>query len=71
MQGQVFAIIALILMMVEPLQAIQLTTTTVVGNLLFEQSAMYVVALLVLVMSLMIWFAFTYLPLSIHNKLPS
>jgi hypothetical protein len=54
MQGQVFAIIALILMMVEPLQAIQLTTTTVVGNLLFEQSAMYVVALLVLVMSLMI-----------------
>lgn len=35
MQGKLFAIIALVLMMLEPLQGIQLTSTTVVGNLLF------------------------------------
>ena len=54
MQKQLLTIIALVLMMAEPLQAIQLTTTTVVGNILFEQSAMYVLALLMLVIALMI-----------------
>jgi len=33
-------------------QAIELTTSTVVGNLLFEQSAMYVLALMMLVVAL-------------------
>lgn len=56
MQGQLFAVIALVLMMLEPLQAIQLTSNTVVGNLLFEQSAVYAVALIMLVIALMIWF---------------
>lgn len=54
MQGQLFAVIALVLMMLEPLQAIQLTSNTVVGNLLFEQSAVYAVALIMLVIALMI-----------------
>ena len=37
MEGKLFAVIALVLMMIEPLQGIQLTTQSVVGNLLFEQ----------------------------------
>lgn len=49
MQGKLLAVIALILMMLEPLQGIQLTSQTVVGNLLFEQSTVYVLALLMLI----------------------
>jgi len=49
MQGKLLAIIALVLMMLEPLQGIQLTSQTVVGNLLFEQSTVYVLALLMLI----------------------
>jgi hypothetical protein len=49
MEGKLFAVIALVLMMIEPLQGIQLTTQSVVGNLLFEQSTVYVLALIMLI----------------------
>lgn len=52
MQRKLLAVIALILMMLEPLQGIQLTSQTVVGNLLFEQSTVYVLALLMLIAAL-------------------
>lgn len=53
MQGKLFAVIALVMMMIESShQAIQLTTTSVVGNILFEQSTVYVLALLMLVAAL-------------------
>lgn len=55
MEGKLLAVIALVLMMIEPLQGIQLTTQTVVGNLLFEQSTVYVLALLMLIAALVIW----------------
>lgn len=54
MEGKLLAVIALVLMMIEPLQGIQLTTQTVVGNLLFEQSTVYVMALLMLIAALVI-----------------
>ena len=54
MEGKLLAVIALVLMMIEPLQGIQLTTQTVVGNLLFEQSTVYVLALLMLIAALVI-----------------
>lgn len=49
MQGKLLAVIALIFMMLEPMQTIQLTSQTVVGNLLFEQSTLYALALLMLI----------------------
>ena len=49
MEGKLFAVIALVLMMIEPLQGIQLTTQSVAGNLLFEQSTVYVLALIMLI----------------------
>lgn len=55
MQGKLLAIIALVLMMLEPLQGIQLTSQTVVGNLLFEQSTVYVLALLMLIAAFVMW----------------
>jgi hypothetical protein len=45
-------VIALILMMLEPLQGIQLTTQTVVGNLLYEQTTVYALAILMLIAAL-------------------
>jgi hypothetical protein len=53
MQGKLLAVIALVLMMLEPLQGIQLTTQTVVGNILFEQSTVYVLALLMLIAAML------------------
>lgn len=53
MQGKLFALIALVLMMIEPsTQGIQLTTRTVVGNVLFEQYTAYALALLMLIVAL-------------------
>lgn len=54
MQGKLFAIIALVLMMIEPLQSIQLTTSSVAGNVLFEYTSVYALALLMLIVALMI-----------------
>lgn len=55
MQAKLLAVIALVLMMIDPtMQGIQLTTRTVVGNVLFEQSAVYALALIMLVVALMI-----------------
>lgn len=56
MQGKLFALIALVLMMIEPsTQGIQLTTRTVVGNVLFEQYTVYALALLMLIVALVMW----------------
>ncbi len=50
MQGKLFALVALALLALQTSsQGLQLTTTTVVGNILFEQSTVYVLALLMLV----------------------
>lgn len=53
MEGKLLAVIALILMMLEPLQAIQLTTQTVVGNILYEQSTVYVMAILMIIAAML------------------
>lgn len=55
MEGKLLAIIALILMMLQPLEAIQLTTSTVVGNILFEQSTAYALALIMLIVAMLVW----------------
>jgi len=52
MQGKLFAIIALVLMMIEPLQGIQLTTSSVVGNVLAEQSIVCILAFIMLIVAL-------------------
>lgn len=52
MQGKLFAIIALVLMMIEPLQGIQLTTSSVVGNVLGEQSIVCILAFIMLIVAL-------------------
>lgn len=54
MEGKLLAIIALILMMLQPLEAIQLTTSTVVGNILFEQSTAYALALIMLIVAMLV-----------------
>lgn len=52
MDGKLLAIFALVLMIIEnSTQAIELTTSTVVGNLLFEQTAAYALALMMLVVA--------------------
>lgn len=53
MDGKLLAIIALVLMMIQnSTQAIELTTSTVVGNILFEQTAAYALAVIMLVVAL-------------------
>lgn len=53
MQGKLLAIVALVMMMIQNSnQALELTTSTVVGNVLFEQSTMYVMAVLMLVLAM-------------------
>lgn len=53
MQGKLLALIAMILMMIEPsTQGVQLTTRTVVGNVLFEQYTVYALAILMLIVAL-------------------
>lgn len=55
MQTKLLAIIALILMMIDPtIQGIQLTTRTVVGNVLFEQTTIYALAMIMLIIAIMI-----------------
>jgi hypothetical protein len=52
MQRQLFAIIALIfMMMTETLQADIARSKTVVGNILFEQSTVYIMAILMLIIA--------------------
>jgi hypothetical protein len=53
MQGKFLAFIVMVLMMfAQNTEAIQLTTKTVVGNLLFEQTTAYALALLMLIVAL-------------------
>ena len=55
MQGRLLAIIALILMMIQPtVEKITLTSDTVVGNILFENAALVPLAIIMLVIALMI-----------------
>lgn len=52
MQGKLLAIVALVLMMIqESTQALELTTTTVVGNVLFESATPMLLAIMMLVMA--------------------
>ena len=56
MQARLFAYIALVLMMMQESSAVDvsLTTKTVVGNILFENVAVYALALIMLVLAVMI-----------------
>ena len=55
MQGRLLAVIALILMMIQPtVEKITLTSDTVVGNILFENAALVPLAIIMLVIALMI-----------------
>jgi hypothetical protein len=55
MQGKIFAIIAVLLMMIQPtMEKITLTSDTVVGNILYENMALYPVVLIMLIVALMI-----------------
>lgn len=50
MQAKLFAILSfIIIMLVQPLQAVQLSSSTVVGNILYEQTTVYILALLMLI----------------------
>jgi len=52
MQAKILAIVALVLMMIQSsTQAIELTTSTVVGNLLYEQATPVLLAIIMLVMA--------------------
>lgn len=53
MQEKLLAILAIIIMMIQPsYEEISFTTRTVVGNLLFEQSTVYALALFMLIIAL-------------------
>jgi uncharacterized membrane protein YgdD (TMEM256/DUF423 family) len=51
-QGSLLAVA--LLMMAQNAQALQLTSNSVVGNVLFEQGSLYVLALLILLASLVL-----------------
>lgn len=53
MQAKFLAFIAMILMMLaQNTETVQLTSQTVVGNILFEQTAVYALALLMVIVAL-------------------
>ena len=55
MQGRLLAIVALLLMMIQPtVEKITLTSDTVVGNILFENVALVPLAIIMFVIALMI-----------------
>jgi hypothetical protein len=54
MQAKQGLLAVALLFMAQNTQALQLTSTTVVGNLLFEQNALYALALLMLLASIVL-----------------
>ena len=55
MQARLLAVIALIMMMIQPtVENVSLTSQTVVGNILFENAAVLPLAIIMLVIALMI-----------------
>ncbi len=55
MQEKLLAILAIIMMMIQPsYEDLSFTTKTVVGNLLFEQGTVYALALLMLIITLVL-----------------
>ncbi len=55
MQTRLLAILAIILMMIQPsIQGVSLGSETVVGNILFENAAMIPLAIIMLIVALMI-----------------
>ena len=51
MQSRLFALLALVLMMIQESVAVDLTTKTVVGNVLHENMAMYALGLILLIVA--------------------
>ena len=55
MQARLLAVLALILMMIQPtVENVSFTTQTVVGNILFENVALVPLAIIMLIIALMI-----------------
>ena len=54
MQGRILAVLALILMMIQPTVEGLTGSDTVVGNILFENAAMIPLAIIMLIVALMI-----------------